>query len=197
MWPTEPQRHREGTEKAQSHPLTSQTRRHEGTKTSQRPPTQNSTTWRGPGRRRTTAGDRWTGLPLRSRAIVAVAPPSGPRSNERRPRHSSSSFQSREGHAFEIMGEDARRNRRAPSAAAGGEHGGDGRPRPEPTCFPPVGGGRQIADRPAVNPRHLRITPATTPSCLRAFVFAMSSSVLLLCVSVSLWFAGGRFLGIA
>jgi hypothetical protein len=34
----EPQRHRD-TEKAQSHPPTSQTRRHEGTKTSQSPPT--------------------------------------------------------------------------------------------------------------------------------------------------------------
>jgi len=93
MWPTEPQRHREGTEKAQSHPLTSQTRRHEDTKASQRPPlnvearrrggaeglSRACIAWRGPGRQ-TTAGDRWAGPTLRSQAIVAVSRPSGPRS---------------------------------------------------------------------------------------------------------------------
>jgi hypothetical protein len=40
----------------------------------------------------------------------------------------------------------ARRNRRAPGASSGGKNGDDGRLRPEATCFPPVGGDRQIAD---------------------------------------------------
>jgi hypothetical protein len=48
----------------------------------------------------------------------------------------------------------ARRNRRAPGASSGGKNGDDGRLRPEATCFPPVGGDRQIADCPAANLRH-------------------------------------------
>ena len=43
--------------------------------------------WRGPGRRRTTARDRWIELSLRTRAFVAMARSSGLRSAERRPRH--------------------------------------------------------------------------------------------------------------
>ena len=199
----EPQRHR-GTEKTQS---PSQTRRHEDTKASQRAPTQpflnaetrrrrgaervtqDSTTQRGPGRRRTTTGDRWAGPPLRSQAIIAVVRPSGLRSAERRPRHSSSSFNGWEGRASFPDRREARRNRRAPSASAGEAVGRDKRSRLERTNAPPAGGDHQIADVPAVNPRHRRITSATNPSCLRVFVFAMcDDSVSGLCVSVSLWF---------
>jgi len=60
--------------------------------------------------------------------------------------------------------------------------------RSEQTGLPPVGGDRQIAARSAANPRYRRITSATNFLYLRVFVFAMSSSVFLLCVSVSLWF---------
>ena len=210
MLRAEPQRHR-GTEKTQSRP-TSQTRRHQDTKKSQsRPPLTEKpqitqinadsprgfSAWRGPGRRRTTAGNRWAGPPLRTRASVTVVRPSGPRSDERRPRHSSPSFYGWDGHASRPKGEDVRRNRRAPSAATGGKSGCDERLRSEQTGLPPVGGDRQIAARSAVNPRHRRITSATNSLCLRVFVFAMSSSVFLLCASVPLWFTGGRFLGIA
>ncbi len=56
--------------------------------------------------------------------------------------------------------------------------------------LPTGGGDRQIADCSAVNLRYCRITSATTSSCLRVFVFAMSCSVFLLCalrVSVVPW----------
>ena len=195
----EPQRHR-GTEKAQS---TSQTRRHEDTKASQRAPTQpflnaetrrrrgaervtrDSTTQRGPGRRRTTTGDLWAGPPLRSQAIVAVVRPSGLRSAERRPRHFSPLFNGWEGHASFPDRREARRNRRAPGASAGGKPGCDEHLRSEQSGFLPAVGDRQIADCSAGNPRHFRITSATTS--LRPLRLCVS--VFLLCVSVSLWFS--------
>ena len=228
----EPQRHR-GTEKAQS---TSQTRRHEDTKASQRAPTQpflnaetrrrrgaervtrDSTTQRGPGHRRTTTRDRWAGPPLRSRAIVAVVRPSGLRSAERRPRHFSPLFNDWEGHTSFPGRREARRNRRASSASAGGKHGDDGRLRPELTCFSPAVGDRQIAGCSVVKLWHCCITSAGTSasicvicgflrgrvgglrvfvsSCLRRGRMGGSAtprlcvlfSVFLLCVSVPLWF---------
>jgi hypothetical protein len=51
---------------------------------------QASSTWRGPSRRRTTAGNRWTGPSLRTHAFVTVARSSSLRSAERSPRHFSS-----------------------------------------------------------------------------------------------------------
>jgi hypothetical protein len=109
--------------------------------------------------------------------------------------------------------ENARRNRRAPGASAGGKVGCDERSRSELTGFLPAVGDRQIADCSAVNPRY-RLTVSVgsslrylrylrdlrancdgaRPSCLRAFVFA-TSSVFLSVSSVPLWFntwGGGR-----
>jgi len=226
----EPQRHRD-TEKTQSRP-TSQTRRHQDTKKSQsRPPLTEKpqitqinadsprgfNTWRDPGRR-TTAGDRRTGQRLRMRAFVAVALSSGLRSEDRRSRHFSPSLDGWEGRASFPDRREARRNRRALRASAGGKPGCDERSRSEQTGFSPAVGDRQIAGCSTVNPRHCRITSARTSASicvicgflarvggLRAFVSsclqrgrlcvsAFLPSVFLLCVSVSLWFAGGRFL---
>jgi hypothetical protein len=214
----EPQRHRD-TEKTQSHPpihvANTKTRRHKDITKATHPPLnaearrrrgvespREFTAWRGPGRR-TTARDRCAGLSFRSQAIVAVARHSGLRSKDRRPRHSSSP----------IVGwkvpplpnrRERRRNRRAPSAAAGGAFVRDKRSRVERTNGPPAVRDRQIVDGSAVNLRHCLTTPATNPSCLRVFVFAtwvsnsaplrlcvsaFLPSVFLLCVSVSLWFS--------
>jgi len=179
-------------------------------------------TWRGPGRR-TTAEDRCAGLPLRSQAIVAAARHSGLRSEDRRPRHFPSPFNDWEGYTSFPNRREERRNRRAPGAAASGKHGNDGRLRPEMPSFSPAVGDRSIAGCSAVNPRHCRITSARTSasicvicgflarvgglrvfvsSCLQRGRLCVSASLRLcvlfsvseLCVSVSLWFAGGRFL---
>jgi len=167
----QPQRHRD-TEKAQSHPPTSQTRRHEDTKRAQsRPP----------------ATEKPQITQINADSPRGFTTWRGPRSDERGPRHSSSSFQGREGHAFRSDGEDARRNRRAPSAAAGGKSGCDERLRSEQTGLPPVGGDRQIAARSAVNPRHCRIVSATTSLRLCAFASLRFSWCFLL---VS-WCLGG------
>ena len=111
-------------------------------------------------------------------------------------------------HADSPRGFNAWRDQRAPSAAAGGKYGNDGRLRPELTYFPPVGGDRQIAGCSAVNPRHCYIKVSIcvhlrdlrflalcgwaifVPSCLRVCDG-------LCAFSVSLWFADSRFLGIA
>jgi len=216
----EPQRHRD-TEKTQSHPpihiANTKTRRHKAITKTTHPPLNAETRrrrgaenrhgefvpWRDPGRR-TTAGDRRAGQRLRMRAFVAVALPSGLRSEDRRPRHSPSPFNDWEGHASFPDRREARRNRRASGVSAGGKHGCDERLRSEQSGFLPAGGDRQIAGCSAVNPRHTRITSATNPLCLRVFVFATWASVsaplrlcgsaflpsvFRLCVSVSLWFS--------
>ena len=91
-----------------------------------------------------------------------------------------------------------RRNRRASGASSGGKHGGDGRLRPELTCFPPVVGDREVAGVSA-NAQHCRIRESICVHlrdlrflrcvsgwslCLRVFVFAMSS-VSSLCLFAS------------
>ena len=214
----EPQRHR-GTEKTQSHSPTSQTRRHEGTKTSQWPPTDppiqptdHTDEHRCLHSRLNHAARSWPpngGQGPLGRATAPIAsdrrgsPAQRPALSERKPRHSS----------FPSVGwkvtplpnrNEGRRNRRAPSASAGGAFGRDKRSRLERTNVPPVVGDRTIAASSAVNLRHCRITSATNPSCLRVFVFAtwagdsapprlcVFCSVSLLCVSVSLWFSRFR-----
>jgi len=180
--------------------------------------------WRGPGRR-TTAGDRCAGLSLRSQAIVAVARHSGLRSEDRRPRHFSPPLDGWEGRASFPDRREARRNRRAPGVSAGGKPGYDERLRSEQSGSLPAVGDRQIAGCSAVNPRHCRITSARTSaficvicgflarvgglrvfvsSCLQRGRLYLSAALRLcvlfsvseLCVSASLWFAGGRFWGI-
>jgi len=49
-----------------------------------------------------------------------------------------------------------------PGASSGWKHGDDGRLRPELMSFHPVVGDRQIAASSTVNPRHCRITSATS-----------------------------------
>ena len=150
-------------------PPTSQTRRHYDTKESQsRPPiaicpqitqidadgrSRDSNTWRGPGRRRTTAGDRWAGITAPTGSFHHGFPAQRPALsksaglatlhplllNEWRPPPNR---------------RRARRNRRAPGAPAGGRPVCDERSRSEQPGFPPVGGDRQIADYSAANPRY-------------------------------------------
>ena len=112
-----------------------------------------SSTWRGPGRRRTTAGDRWAGITAPKGSFHHGFPAQRPALsksaglatlhplllNERRPAPNR---------------RRARRNRRAPGAPAGGRPVCDERSRSEQTGFPPVGGDRQIADCSAANPRY-------------------------------------------
>jgi hypothetical protein len=107
-----------------------------------------SSAWQGPRRRRTTAGNRCTGTPLRTQAFVAASRFSGLRSRRAQPRHSSSSVDEWRALPLQTMGE-GRRNRRAPGASSGGKHGDDGRLRPESTRFAP---GAAIARSPTVSP---------------------------------------------
>jgi hypothetical protein len=220
MLRAEPQRHR-GTEKTQSRP-TSQTRRHEDTKASQRPPTtplnaearrrrdaenpREFSAWRGPGRR-TAAKDRWNEPQFRSQAIVTGARSSGLRSG---------SAGLATSHLYLMIG------RGTPPFQIGERQGGTA----VPLARRPVGrlaatsarawSGRTshrrsaIARSPAVPPlilgtaHHISEKPFVS-SCLRVCDvgrLCVSSSLRLcvlfsvseLCVSVSLWFAGGRFL---
>ncbi len=183
-----PQRHRD-TEKAQS---PSQTRRHKDTKTSQR--RRASTRIQRVARSWPPNGDQG---PL-ERAPVPIASDrhwssfQRPALGERRPRHFSPLFNDWKGHTSFPDWREARRNRRAPGASAGGKPGCNERLRSEQSGFLPAVGDRQIAGCSAVNPRRTRITSATNPLCLRVFVFAMSFSVFLLCVSVPLWFSRFR-----
>jgi len=216
MWPTEPQRHRD-TEKAQS---PSQTRRRKDTKASQSHPLTRFLTQR-TGRKNLSRDDvlaaerrpRTAGPDTRSerKRSSRCSGPAACALGERRPRHFSPLFNSWEGHTSFPDRRETRRNRRVPGASAGGKHGCDERLRSEQSGFLPAGGDRQIADWFAVNLRHCRITSATIS--LRLCVFAPSrfirsvdgsaplrlcastflSSVFLLCVSVSLWFAGAPF----
>jgi len=144
----------------------------------------------------TTAPDNRFGRKRPARCHGAAACTRG----ERRPRHSSSS-------GYKWRARDlpnkrgARRNRRAPGASSGGTLGCDERSRLEQTGFPPVVGDRQIADCSAANlgtatSRSLSASICVIcgffrcdggrSSCLRVFVFAMSSVFL----SVSLCLCG-------
>ena len=158
---------------------------------------------RGPDRRRTTAGDRWAGSPLRTQAFVAVARSSGLRSRRAQASPLPSSPVVRWIAPLLPLKKKSRRNRRAPGALAGGKHGCDERSRSEQTGSSPVGGDRKIADVSAVNRRHCRIKDAIwaiwvicgqfaraggRPSCLCVFVFAMSSVFFSVSLSVPLWF---------
>ena len=89
-------------------------------------------------------------------------------------------------------------------AASGGKNGDDGRLRPEATCFPPVGGDRQIADCSAAISRHRNIKrticvylrdlrffplggrPTFVSLCLRRA--RLCTSVFFSVSSVPLWF---------
>ena len=135
------------------------------------------------------------------------SPAKRPALGERRPRHFSPPFNGWEGHASFPDRREARRNRRAPGASAGGKYGCDERLRSEQSGFLPAGGDHQIAGCSAVNPRHCRIVSATTSlrlcvfaplrfigwagnsAPLRLCASAFLPSVFLLCVSVSLWFS--------
>ena len=158
-------------------------------------------TWRGPSRRRTTAGDHWAGSPLRTLAFVAVARSSGLRSRRAQASPLPSSPVVRWMAPPLPKKRKNRRNRRAPGTSAGGKHGCDERSRSDQTGSSPVGGDRKIADVSAVNRRHCRIKDAIwaiwvicgqfaragrRPSCLCVFVFAMFSVFL----SVSLCLCG-------
>jgi len=219
MLRAEPQRHR-GTEKTQSRP-TSQTRRHEDTKPSQRPPT-NPLSAEAQRRRESTRIQRvarfWPpngGQGPLDRAIAPNArvrrdgPVQRPALRERRPRHFSPLFNGWEGHTSFPDRREARWNRRAPGASAGGPFGRDKRSRLERTNVSPAVGDRQIAGCSAVNPRHC---PSHQRKTLRVFVSlclrrgraslrlcgsAFLPSVFRLCVSVSLWFFGRRLVGTA
>ena len=117
---------------------------------------------------------------------------------ERRPRHSSSSGDRRKARLLPIRNV-ARRNRHAPGASSGGQHGFDERSRSEQTGCPPDGGDRQIADCSAANlgtaaSRKLsasicvicgQIAMDGRPSCLRVCDVLLC---VFLCVSVFLWF---------
>ncbi len=106
---------------------------------------------RGPGRRRTTAGNRWTGPSFRTQTSVTMARSSGPRSRRAQasPLLCPRCWMGR--HPPFPNRREVRRNRRAPGASVGGKHGCDERSRSEPTGFPPVVGDRKIADVSAVN----------------------------------------------
>ena len=215
-----------------------ETRRHKDTKTSQRPPTgpyspqitqintdaltQDSITWRGPGRR-TAAKDRWNEPQFRSRAIVTGARSSGLRSL---------SAGLATSHLYLMVG------RGTPPFQIGGRRGGTD----APLARRPVGSlaatnacvrssrasyrWAAIARSPAVPPsilgtaHHISEEPFV-PSCLRVCdvgpasppgSYAVASgrlcasaslrlcvlfSVSELCVSVSLWFFGRRLVGTA
>jgi len=126
---------------------------------------------------------------------------------ERRPRYFSLPFNSWGGTFPSQIGIEARRNRRAPGTSSGELHGNDGRLRPEMPCCPPVGGDRQIADLFRRQSRHccirrticvylrdLRFLPLRwravfVPSCLRVFVFGMSSVFLSMPLRLCVGFA--------
>ena len=89
---------------------------------------------------------------------------------ERRPRHSSSPVTRWMAPPLpsKRMG---RRNRRAPGASAGGKYGGDGRLRPEWTCFPP---GAVIARSPTV--------PPSIPGTAYPFLWDLPRVICVICV---------------
>ena len=112
-----------------------------------------------------------------------------PALRERRPRHFSPLFNGWEGHTSFPDRREARRNRRAPGASAGGAFGRDKRSRLERTNVSPAVGDRSIAGCSAVNPRHFHITSATTSLRPLRLCGFLGRAALRLCVSVSLWFS--------
>jgi len=144
----EPQRHRDTERNTERDIANTKTHRHEG-----RPPTQQkkpqitqmaadgrspeSSAWRGPGRRRTTTGDRRVGQSLRTQASGAMSRRSGLYSRRAQASPLLTLLQLDRRRLLSKQGR-GRRSRRAPGASAGGKHGSDRRLRPEQTCFPPV-----------------------------------------------------------
>jgi len=224
MLRAEPQRHR-GTEKTQSRP-TSQTRRQEDTKLSQRPPTnplnaearrrrdaenpREFSAWQGSGRR-TAAKDRWNEPQFRSRAIVTGDRSSGLRSG---------SAGLATSHLYLMVG------RGTPPFQIGERRGGtDALPARRPVGRLAATSARAWSGRTSHRRSAIVRSPAVPPSILgtsashqrqplcvlcvfavflggrlcfsAALPLCVLSSVSELCVSVPLWFAGGRFLGTA
>jgi len=104
---------------------------------------------------------------------------------ERRPLHSPPSFHDWEESAYHPSWGEARRNRRASGASAGGTFGRDKRSRLERTNISPAVGDRQIAGCSAVNRRLNPITSATISLhlCPSVVIFGCSLAFL-----VSWWF---------
>jgi len=102
-------------------------------------------------------------------------PTQRPALRERRPRQSSSSFNSWEVHISPTYRRQERQNRRASGTSAGEKTGCDERSRSEQTDFSPATGKHQIACRSASNMRKHISGSASAPLCGG------------LCVFVSLW----------
>ena len=137
-------------------------------------------------------------------------PTQRPALSKRRPRRFSSPFNSGERHLPHHNNTEERQNRRATGASAGEKTDSDGCLHPESSGFSPATGDLLIACRSAGNKRNHLSSSATTSLRLCAFAPLRSFSdgwvalrlcgsaalrffsVVPLCVSVPLWFAGGR-----